>query len=522
MKKLFTLIVICFYLTVGIHAQSAKDGLRFLEVGMYQKGKKTFQDLYKSNPSSDNDYYLGNYYATIGKTDSAKTYFQQGINKDPKNAYNYIGLGKLLYTQNTSEGRNNLQRAQEIVSPKNTEQVVALAQAFISVDKLEVPEAFKVLDAAAKHAATNPEIAITRGDGYLKIGDPTKAVGSYEEALKLNPSYPKTLVKLGDIYQRVQNQNLAIEYYQKAIAADSLYAPAYRELGDASYKKKDYDKAFAYYKKYVALADEDETTASRYAYFLVLSKDYNKAISTLQPFTNKEKVSPTIYRLLAVSYYETEQYDEGMNQMQKYWSIADPKKYDASDYEYYGKLLLKNDQDSLAVVNLEKALSMDSSRKELYGDLGLAYLTTKKYDKAEAALTKKIAFKSTAFDYYNLGKACFKLKKFEKADTAFGSLIALAPTFAQGYFWKADTKSRLDPESTKGLAKPYFEKFIDLTKNDVEKNKKDLIEAYQYLGYYYLLKKDKPSAKEAYLKLKAIDPNNANAEKGLKIVNGAK
>jgi len=522
MKKLFILFITSFYLSCALYAQSAKDGLRFLELGMYQKAKKTFSDLYKSNPSSDNDYYLGNYYASIGKPDSAKIYFEQGINKDPKNAYNYIGLGKVLYPQNQSEGKKNLQKAQELASSKNTEQMVALAQAYITVDKLEVPEAFKVLDAAAKHAATNPEIGIARGDGYLKIGDPTKAVGSYEEALKLNPVYPKTLVRLGDIYQRVQNQNLAIDYYQKAIAADSLYAPAYRELGDASYKKKDYDKAFAYYKKYVAIADEDETTASRYAYFLVLTKDYKKAIATLQPLASKEKVSSTVYRLLAVSYYEIEDYDKGLAEMQKFWTVADPKSYNASDYEYYGKLLLKKDQDSLAAVNLEKALEMDSTRKELYGDLGLAYITTRNYDKAEASLTKKVAFKPTAFDYYNLGKACFQLKKFEKADTAFGSLISLAPSFAQGYAWKANTKAQLDPESTKGLAKPYFEKFIDLTKNDVEKNKKDLIDAYQYLGYYYLLKKDKPSAKAAYLKLKSIDPNNANAEKGLKIVNGAK
>ena len=56
--------------------------------------------------------------------------------------------------------------------------------------------------------------------------------------------------------------------------------------------------------------------------------------------------------------------------MKKFWEKSDSKKYLASDYEYYGKLLAKKDQDSLAAVNLEKSLDMDSSRYDLLSDLG--------------------------------------------------------------------------------------------------------------------------------------------------------
>ena len=64
--------------------------------------------------------------------------------------------------------------------------------------------------------------------------------------------------------------------------------------------------------------------------------------------------------------------------------------------------------------------------------------------------------------------------------------------------WRARTNSAMDPETTDGLAKPYYEKVMDmlLSKNEPKYNSA-LIECYSYLGYYYLLKSDYPTSKES-------------------------
>jgi len=41
--------------------------------------------------------------------------------------------------------------------------------------------------------------------------------------------------------------------------------------------------------------------------------------------------------------------------------------------------------------------------------------------------------------------------------------------------------------------------------------KKDLIEAYSYLGYYYFLKADRKQAKTFFDKVLALDPNDEKA-----------
>jgi Tfp pilus assembly protein PilF len=62
-----------------------------------------------------------------------------------------------------------------------------------------------------------------------------------------------------------------------------------------------------------------------------------------------------------------------------------------------------------------------------------------------------------------------------------------------------------------GSAKPFYEKFIELGQADAQKNKRNLLEAYNYLGAYYLNAKDDVSAKANLDKALELDPADAIA-----------
>ena len=83
-------------------------------------------------------------------------------------------------------------------------------------------------------------------------------------------------------------------------------------------------------------------------------------------------------------------------------------------------------------------------------------------------------------------------------------------------FWRARTNSALDPETSQGLAKPYYEGVAALLtgKNDPRYNSA-LIECYSYLGYFYLVANKLPESKEHWNKILAIDPTNATAKRAL-------
>jgi len=82
---------------------------------------------------------------------------------------------------------------------------------------------------------------------------------------------------------------------------------------------------------------------------------------------------------------------------------------------------------------------------------------------------------------------------------------------------------KLDPDQSKGLAKPYYEKYILLVNpENIEKYKKNLIESYLYLGGFYDQKNDIPQAHAAWNELLKLDPENAVAKRGLEPKEGQK
>jgi hypothetical protein len=74
----------------------------------------------------------------------------------------------------------------------------------------------------------------------------------------------------------------------------------------------------------------------------------------------------------------------------------------------------------------------------------------------------------------------------------------------------------LDPDTKEGKARPYYEKFIVISGTEQDKYKKELIEAFSYIGYYNLLKMDNVKSREAWKKVKELDPSNKKADEALK------
>ena len=73
---------------------------------------------------------------------------------------------------------------------------------------------------------------------------------------------------------------------------------------------------------------------------------------------------------------------------------------------------------------------------------------------------------------------------------------------------------------TQGLAKTSYEKFLEVALQNPEKNKKDIIEAYEYMGAYYIqTANDVNAAKPYYEKILQLDPTNEQAKVFMKTLN---
>lgn len=519
-KSFFISICAVIFMTINVHSQTLQDAIKYTENEQFETATKAFKSLLKGQPSNGDIYfYIGENYFKNEDSDSAHYYYKKGIEIASTSPLNYIGEGKLLqYEGKIAEAKVQFEKALAMGSNKNITVLLKVAEALIKAPQKDLEQASKLLDLAVKLEPKNPEVYILTGDMYLEKTDGNNAIASYKKAQDLDKSSVKAILRVGQLYGRAKNYTLALDKYQDAAKVDSTFAPAYREQGELYYMAKQYEKAKTKYKRYLDLAGNNFSAKQRYASFLFLNKEYKESISLFNELQKQDTTKNFVNRLLAYSMYETGDYPNGTIYINRFFNRAagENTKIIASDFEYRGKLFSKTGKDSLAIIDLEQALKMDSTKVDLLSEMGAIYLKMKKYDNAIKSYERKLKAtnKLNANDYFSMGRAYYFNKDFMNADTCFGTVIKLQNSLPIGYLWRAKTSIQLDLDSKLGLARPYYEKYVELT-TDTKKFMKDLTEAYEYLGYYYMLQKDNAKAKELWMKLKEIDPNNNKAQKAL-------
>ena len=205
----------------------------------------------------------------------------------------------------------------------------------------------------------------------------------------------------------------------------------------------------------------------------------------------------------------------------------------AQDYAIYGNALKKIDRPTEYVALLEKAVAKNPEDATLIKDLSDAYKAADQMVKSADAMAKYMELAGDevkTMDFFNLGRAYYsaaqadtvmetKVELFKKADAAFAVVAERAPEDYRGNMWRARSHSGMDPETELGLAKPFYEKVVEMLEARGDKSN-SIIEAYQYLGYYNYLKEYAENPQGAkYLetrkwwgKILEINPNHSIKE----------
>lgn len=521
-----------------------------------------YRALIAKDPTKGEYYfYYGENFFKRGDADSANIFYSKGAEVNATNPLNYVGLGKVLLSNGKSaDAKTQFFKAMTLGANKNAEVLRRISEAWLVTDTKNADEAMVLANSAIKIEPKNPENYILLGDAQLEKNptDGSAPVKSYQMASTLNPKSTKGILREGKLYQRGRNYQLALDYYKKAMGIDPTYAPAYREIAELYSLAGQPAKSIENWKKYLELNNSDY---ARYRFMSALfaNKQYSEAVKEYEGLKKASFENVYLERLGAYSYAEmgnkpdTAAYTKGLKAINKFFESAGPNfKYLSNDYKYKGILLSRLGKDSLGMIQMEKAIALDStSSGEIYGTLAGIAAKGKKYDKVILYMEKKAKgdYKNlTVNDCFDLGKAYYftgtakqkevndlrdalsKKKKptdnpelsakdeeimatFSKADSAFKRLTQLNATWPWGYTWRGRTNSILDPKATSDSTKTYYEKVIQLVKPEERTGtyKPNIIEANEYLGYYYVTKKDDTKAKEYWLIVKELDPGNEKA-----------
>lgn len=538
MKKIVLIFTAGLFM-IQAKSQNLKQAIAYTDNELFETSAQTFYKLLAAKPNdAELLYYMGENFYGSERLDSAQYYYEKGLAANPQFALNYVGKGKLaLEKGNLSEAQGLFAKARELSNNKNAEVLIEIAEAYVLNGKQSnMTAAMEALTIAEKLDAKNIKTYLLLGDAQLILdNDGSKAIGYYDKAVELAPTSPLPSIHIGALYERSKANDLAFQEYDNAIKKDSTYAPSYRMLGDLYYKYNRPKEATQAYEKYLKLSGYSFSASVRYAKFLFLAKDYEKAIEQMEKLIKQDPTLNVLNRLLAYSYFETKQYDMALIYIETYLANADKYKSTVitEDYSYYGKTLASLGKDSLAIIQLEKAISMDTTVLATYTDLANSYKKVGKPDMAVKTLNTKIkrSAEPSINDFFALGQLLYaqgmalktdsvaKTKTLLQADSVFTIVTEKAPTEIIGFVFRAKANVGMDPKTTAGLAKPHYEKIVEMGAIDPVKNKTYLLEANYYLAYLYYVAKDKPNALKYVDAVLAIDANHEQAKKLKELIN---
>ncbi len=474
------------------------------------------------------------------KVDSASIYFEKGIRIMDENPLNHIGAGrvkglrkdvagmssKLTYaTEKITAGKKNKQMKDMI-----QDAMLELASVYAAYGtKEDLPKALVQLQEVEKKNPKNRDLYVVWGDyeeaarqfaSGIEASNLSKAIAFYNKAIGVDPLNTEPVLRKGLIYKKVENWDQALIFYNEAIKIDTTFAPAYREKAELLKSAKRYGPAIEVYKKYLDL-NKSCSVQQRYSTFFYLAGDYQSALTELEKALSCNTSNFIMYRVLAYTCLKTGDYEKGIENLDMYFNKVSDKAYiTGEDYALKGKLMCGLGKDSIGVELIAKAIELDTNYKSGYSDLVEIHKKAKRFDQAAYWQEEKIGkLGKSNKEYFELGVLCYQAKQNQKADSIFANLES---TYIDALFYRARVNNRIDnPSDFKGLAKPYFEAFITRVANQADVTykdlyKKQLAEAFDYLGAYYYRIQDDACAKASWTRAIELDPNHKRANEKLK------
>ncbi len=540
MKTPIKFLPVLFTLLIGFtaSAQTLQDAIRLTDNEQYEKSLVSFKTLVAKEPTNgDYFFYFGDLLLKMEDLDSAKILFQKGVDINPTNPLTHIGLARYYFAVGdivkanleitnaksligTSAGKKGM----NMEAPRQALMYNEIARNALYTAAPNYSDAVEMINMSIKLDPKNPESYLIQGD-LLYGKDPvngTPAINSYNQAAKLDAKSVKAYVRIGRLYINGKNIPAATSYLNLALKIDSSFAPAWREKAEAQYQIARFDSAQKSMARYLQLNDSP-LARYRYCLFLYKSGNFDEAIKQGYISLAKDSTTIVIYRIIARSYLESKTPDpvksiEAWNTFFNKQKVTGKPPLFADDFVYRAKAYSANKQDSLAIIDFNKAITMDTARKDVYFQMATSYYIMKQYDKAGEFYKKKIDSapdKANIGDWVAYGRSLQQQKNYLGADSAFAKGIASDPANPAGWLYRAKVNALIDTKFESDSTKVYYEKFYSLAVGDKEKNKKDLVAAGKYLAGYYFIKKNFSCSKAWFSFVLELDPTQSKVKEQL-------
>ncbi len=505
-------------------AQGYKDGVEYYKADQFTEAK-TILERNLNNPSTNKSealFYLGVIDVIHKNYEAAAAHFENGILANPKNAFNYVGQGRLALVNGNDKAAEDYFKQAISINKKDAKIYVAIARNYYRTDPVKYAKQIeKNLEQAMKVNKKEPEIFMFRGDVKTDAKDWGGAAAEYENAILYQEDLPEAYVKYARTYFNVTPE-FAIKKLEEYLAKYPDSALAQRELAEKYYENNQLTKAAEQYGKYMENPNHFKQDKIRYVALLYFGKKYSESYALANEILAEDPTNFYMQRMVFLNQAALENNAEAKTLAERFFANGNGE-YVANDYTTYGEVLQALDEDSLAVVQFEKAVEINPGKTDLLKDLSSAYNQAKMYDKSAEAYQKYI----DNGDYVTNDLFVLSGRYMTAAATSTDSIakmehVANAIKYVDAVLEKVPDNFRIQQrkarilltknnnEHVKDVADAYIATVAILDQNpDNKTSQVDAYkEAYNSIGNYYLAENDFANALAWYKRFQELDPTN--------------
>ncbi len=478
-----------------------------------------------SDPSTDKavaNYYLGQIRLQAGNIAEAQKYFDAGLAANPENGYNYVGLGAIALRQgNKSAAETQFKKAKSLAK-KDADLITEIARAYFTADPVAyAKEIDKTIADAKKADKKSPAPFILEAD--MAAGeDVGKAASLYDMAQMYDTdnTHPEAYVKYARTYFHV-NPTFAINKLKELLEKNPDSALAQRELAEKYYENNQLTMAADQYGKYIQNPNHFPKDEQRYVGLLYFGKKYQESFDLAGKLLSQDPANIYMQRMQFLDMAALEKNSEALELAKIYF--ANPTGgFVANDYTTYADVLQKLEQDSLAILEYQKALEVAPEKVDIYKDLSAAYSGAKKYHEAAEAYQKFIdAGDYSTNDLYMLARRYQNAAMSDTVPETRNPMIEkglqtidvvmervpdnarIAQTKAILIYLRNDSK---DNEETFNAFKAVVD-ILDKKPENAETQKSIYTQMLNRMGNYALISGDKEAAKAYFTRLLEFNPD---------------
>ena len=374
---------------------------------------------------------------------------------------------------------------------------------------------------------------------YLLLGDIEasygsdggKAAGFYNQAINFDPKNPEGYKKWAMVYRKISPSQAAKKLQEmKAMCpnedVDAITAHIYMLAGDEKQAYENYKKA--------DINKLDKAGLNEFVRCSYFTGKFEDALRAAEAGIKLEPRNPTFNRLAMFSNYELKKYDEAKAYIHKYFNETDSAKFSEYDHFYTALIYQALEDKANMYEQYDKALELvnDSSmikRHAILKSVSDSYLKDLEFEKALKYYNDYMACKPelNSDDYEGLAKIYSKnadavadaqkpalISKAVDAYRTMGEKFPVQAIYAA--YQCASMNNKLDPNMTKSLAKPDYQKVVSLLESKADRDKSENTILKYSLHYLmsnaFLIDKNKSLAKDYAEKILAIDPEYAPAQ----------